>query len=157
MIKHLMSLTVALLLLGSQACRSAYAVEGLVAVASKYSVKETLDNLEVSLKGNGATIFARVDHAANGATVGLPLRPTELLIFGNPIAGTALMQAQQTIGIDLPLKVLAYEDQAGQVWLAYNDPEWFAARHALKPESGKAVAIMAASLKAATAKAAGAP
>lgn len=153
MLSRQILLLLAFLLMGSPAM----AVEGLITVPSRFGVQETMDNLEAALKANGATIFARVDHAAGGAGVGLALRPTQVLIFGNPKAGTPLMQAQQTIGIDLPLKALAYEDQAGHVWLAYNDPQWTAARHGLKPETGKLTAAIAAALKAATEKAAGAP
>ena len=75
------------------------------------------------------TILARIDHAAAAANVGMALRPTEVLIFGNPLAGTPLMQAAQTIGIDLPLKALVWQDDAGKTWLAYNDPTWLARRH----------------------------
>src|SRR4029450_12973509 len=77
----------------------------------------------------------RIDHAAGAAAVGMPLRPTELLIFGNPPAGTPLMQAEQTIGIDLPLKALVWEDASGGVWIAYNDPAWLAVRHGLRHDT----------------------
>ena len=153
MIQYLISVVVLL----SAAAAPARAVEGLVTVPSAYSVTETLANLEVALKSKGVTVFARIDHGANAKGVGLPLRATELLIFGNPQGGTALMAAQQTIGIDLPMKVLAYEDEAGKVWLAYNDPAWVAARHGLKPEMGAVLAAMSAALKAVTGKAAGLP
>ena len=75
------------------------------------------------------TIFARIDHAAGAAAVGLPLRPTELLLFGNAKGGTPLMQAVQTIGIDLPLKVLVWQDASGDTWLSYNEPSWIVQRH----------------------------
>jgi uncharacterized protein (DUF302 family) len=75
------------------------------------------------------TVFARISHGAAAEAVGLSLRPTELLIFGNARAGTPLMQAAQTVGIDLPLKALAWQDADGTTWLAYNDPDWFTARH----------------------------
>ena len=81
------------------------------------------------MKSRGLTVFARIDHAAGAQAVGMALRPTELLIFGNAKGGTPLMQAQQTIGIDLPLKALAFEDAAGKAWLAYNDPAWLTGRH----------------------------
>ncbi len=77
------------------------------------------------------TIFARIDHAAGAASVAMPLGPTELLIFGNPRGGTPLMQSNQTVGIDLPLKVLAWQDADGRNWLTYDDPVWFARRHHL--------------------------
>ena len=95
--------------------------------------------MESAAKAKGLTIFARIDHAAGATSVGLPLRPTELLIFGNARGGTPLMQLAQTIGIDLPLKMLAWEDAAGKTWLSYNDPAWLAARHGIA-EQGAAVA-----------------
>ena len=132
---------------------AAWAADGLVTVASSFGAKETIDRLEAVLKGGGATIFARVDHAAGAASVNLPLRPTELLIFGNPKGGTPLMQAQQTLGIDLPLKALAWEDQAGKVWVSYNDPVWLAARHGAAGDVAKVTEGLAMSLKGAVAKA----
>jgi len=123
--------------------------DGLVSVASKYSVKDSLDRLEAELKAKAITVFAPIDHAAGAASVAMPLRPTEVLIFGNPKAGTPLMQSKQTIGIDLPLKVLAWQDADGKVWLTYNDPGWLARRHHLGPEtdaSVKALAMLLANL-----------
>src|SRR5262244_3551669 len=98
------------------------AADGLTTIPSSFGAKETMDRLEAEIKTKGMTVFARIDHAAGAAEVGLPLRPTELLIFGNAKAGTPLMQADQAIGIDLPLKALVFEDTAGKVWLSYNDP-----------------------------------
>ncbi len=105
--------------------------DGLITISSRYSVKETLDRLEAALKLGGITIFARVDHAGGAAAVGMDLRPTEVLIFGNPKGGTPLMQANQLIGLDLPLRVLAWEDAAGKVSVTYNDVDWLAARYCL--------------------------
>ena len=104
---------------------------GLITIPSNYSVKQTLDRLETALKAAGITIFARVDHSGGAAAVGLALRPTEVLIFGNPKGGTPLMQANQMIGLDLPLRVLAWEDAAGNTNLVYNDIDWLAARYDL--------------------------
>ena len=104
---------------------------GLATFLSKYSVKDTLDRLEAEIKARGIDVFARIDHAAGATMAGLPLRPTTVLIFGNAKAGTPLMQADQAVGIDLPLKALVYEDASGAVWLAYNDPHWIAQRHGL--------------------------
>jgi uncharacterized protein (DUF302 family) len=109
---------------------------GLVTLASAYSVKETIDRLEAAAKAKDLTVFARIDHAAGAAAANLSLRPTELLIFGNAQGGTPLMQAAQTIGIDLPLKALAWEDATGKVWLSYNDPAWLADRHGIGPQTG---------------------
>ncbi len=130
-------------------------VEGLTTVPSAHGVKDTIDRLESDVKSKGMTIFARVDHAAGAKAVGLALRPTELLIFGNAKGGTPLMQASQTIGIDLPLKALAWEDADGKVWLSYNEPAWLAARHGLPAGIAEATqrltsAIAAVSKAAAT-------
>lgn len=111
------------------------AEHGLVTLASPHSVKETIDRLEAEAKEKGLTIFARIDHAGGAHAAGLSLRPTELLIFGNAKGGTPLMQAAQTIGIDLPLKALAWEDATGKVWLSYNDPAWLADRHGIAPQT----------------------
>jgi len=135
--------------------RGAYAMaaDGLTTVPSGFGPKETMDRLEAAIKARGMTVFARIDHAAGAAQVGLPLRPTEVLIFGSAKAGTPLMQASQTIGIDLPLKALIFEDAAGKVWLSYNDPRWLAQRHGLGTEVDRTVDAMAAVLNAVAATA----
>ncbi|HEV3177113.1 MAG TPA: DUF302 domain-containing protein [Stellaceae bacterium] len=120
--------------------------DGLITIASNHSVKETLDRLEASLKAKAITVFARIDHAAGAKSVGMELRPTELLIFGNPKAGTPLMQADQTIGLDLPLKALAWQDAAGKVWLTYSGVAWLAHRHRLGPETAAAVSALTMAL-----------
>ncbi|HTE84605.1 MAG TPA: DUF302 domain-containing protein [Dehalococcoidia bacterium] len=117
--------------------------DGLVTIATKFSVKETLDRLEADLKAKGITLFARIDHAAGATSVAMPLRPTELLIFGNPKAGTPLMQSNQTIGIDLPLKMLGWQDAEAKVWLTYDDPVWLAQRHRLGPGTAASVNALA--------------
>jgi uncharacterized protein (DUF302 family) len=99
--------------------------DGLIACVSKFCPRETARRA-VAVKSRGISITAHIDHAA---AVGMELRPTEVLIFGNPRAGTPLMQAVQTVGIDLPLKVLVWQDEDGMTWLAYNDPQWLAHRH----------------------------
>ena len=108
---------------------NAGAADGLVALKSPHAAKATMDRLEAVVKQRGLTVFARIDHAAGAAKVGMTLRPTELLIFGNPQGGTPLMECAQTTGIDLPLKALVWEDAAAQVWLGYNDPGFIAQRH----------------------------
>ncbi len=133
------------------------AADGLTTVVSNFAAKETMDRLEAEVKAKGMTVFARIDHAAGATEVGLPLRPTELLIFGNAKAGTPLMQANQAIGIDLPLKALVFEDAAGKVWLSYNDPRWLAQRHGLGTAVAPAINAMAAALNAAAAKATKSP
>jgi len=109
-----------------------------------------MSRLETKVKAKGMTVFARIDHAAGAAAVGLSLRPTELLIFGNAKGGTPLMQSNQTIGIDLPLKALVWEDASGATWLSYNDPSWLAKLHGLGHEVEAAVSAMAAALNAIT-------
>jgi uncharacterized protein (DUF302 family) len=105
------------------------AAEGLIAVKSAYNAKDTMMRVEDTVKQRGLTVFARIDHAAGAAKIGKTLRPTELIIFGNPQGGTPLMECAQSAGIDLPLKALVWEDSAGQVWVGYNDPAYLAKRH----------------------------
>jgi uncharacterized protein (DUF302 family) len=131
----------------------AMAADGLITRASSYGPTDTMNRLEAALKAKGLTIFARVDHAAGAAEVGLLLRPTELLIFGNARGGTPLMQADQAVGIDLPLKALVWQDASGKTWLSYNDPAWIAKRHGLGHAADATVAAMTAMLDA-TAKSA---
>lgn len=128
---------------------------GLVTVACEFPVDEAVDRLVEAVTAVGLTVFARIDHAANAAQVGLELRPTQLLIFGNPQGGTPLMQDRQTAGIDLPVKALAWQDEDGRVWLTYNDAAWLAARHGLGPRSHAAIEAIAAGLAAVTGQASG--
>lgn len=107
----------------------ASAAEGLVSLQSPHTATATMDRLESIVKEKGLTVFARIDHAAGAEKVGESLRSTELLIFGNPKGGTPFMQCAQSVGIDLPLKALVWEDEDGQIWLGYNDPEYLADRH----------------------------
>ena len=124
------------------------AADGLTTVPSAFGPRETMDRLEAAVRANGMTVFARIDHAAGAAQAGLSLQPTELLIFGNARAGTPLMQSNRSIGIDLPLKLLIWEDASGKVWLSYNEPGWFAKRHGLNVEAQATVEGMAAGLRA---------
>jgi uncharacterized protein (DUF302 family) len=103
--------------------------DGMITITSPHSATQTMTRLESIVKERGLNVFARVDHAAGAAKVGKTLRPTELLIFGNPQGGTPLMECAQTAGIDLPLKALVWQDEAGKVMLSYNDPEYLAKRH----------------------------
>jgi uncharacterized protein (DUF302 family) len=115
---------------------------GLVTLKSSFTVKETVDRLVQRVEAKGLTVFCRIDHAANAVSAGLTLRPTEVLIFGNAKGGTPLMQATQTIGIDLPLKALVWEDATAQTWLGYNDPVWLTARHGIEgPGAAPAMAM----------------
>lgn len=128
----------------------ASAGNGLMTRRSAFSVKETIDRLVTEVTQRGLVVFARIDHAAGAAGVDMALRPTELLIFGNPRGGTPLMQDQQTAGIDLPVKALAWEDVNGRTWLTYNDAAWIAARHRLGAESADAVKAIAAGMELVT-------
>jgi uncharacterized protein (DUF302 family) len=122
--------------------------EGLTTIPSNFGPKDTMDRLEAAITARGMTVFARIDHAAGAAEVGLSLRPTELLIFGNAKGGTPLMQSNQTMGIDLPLKALVWQDVSGKTWLSYNDPTWLAKRHGVGPEADSAINFMATVLSA---------
>ena len=128
-------------------------MEGLTSIQSRFGPKETMDRLEAEIRAQGMTVFARIDHAAGAAEVGLTLRPTELIIFGNARGGTPLMQSVQTVGIDLPLKALVWEDASGTTWLSYNEPSWIAQRHSIA-NAEPVVSKMAAALSAILRKAA---
>ena len=129
--------------------------DGLVTLQSNYPVPDTIDRLRDAVTAAGLQVFARVDHAAGAHEVGMELRPTELLIFGNARGGTPLMQDKQTAGIDLPLKALAWEDESGQTWLSCNDPVWIAGRHALTESSAAAAQILRGAVAKLTQAAAG--
>tara|TARA_R110000851_G_scaffold4900_3_gene20514 strand:- start:235585 stop:236037 length:453 start_codon:yes stop_codon:yes gene_type:complete len=124
MIKNI-SLAVAVLF----ASTHAYALESLITVESHYSAKETADRFETIIKDKRFTVFSRIDHKKNAAAVNLALRPTEVIIFGNPNIGTQLMQCNQLVAIDLPQKVLISEDVDNKVWLSYNNPKYIKLRH----------------------------
>jgi uncharacterized protein (DUF302 family) len=104
-------------------------IEGLTSIQSSFGPKATMDRLDAEIRAKGLNVFARIDHAAGAAEVGLTLPPTELIIFGNARGGTPLMQSAQTVGIDLPLKALVWQDAVGKTWLSYNEPSWIAQRH----------------------------
>ena len=116
-----------------------WAADGLIVLKSSYSPEETMNRFEEVVKKKGLNIFARINHTAGAAKIGKTLRPTEVLIFGNPQGGTPFIECSQTVGIDLPLKVLVWEDADGQVWLGYNDPLYLAKRHEVSqcPAAGK--------------------
>lgn len=122
-------------------------VEGLTVASSQFDPATTMNRLVAAVEKRGIGILARIDHAAAAEKAGLALRPTELLIFGNPKVGTALMQVQQTAGIDLPLKALVWSDASGKTWLAYDNPDWIAARHGIM-EADNTVKAMTAGLAA---------
>jgi uncharacterized protein (DUF302 family) len=119
------------------------AADGLTTIPSHYGAKETADRLEAEIRAKGMVVFARIDHAAGAAQAGLQLRPTEVLIFSNAKAGTPLMQSNQALGIDLPLKALVWQDANGKVWLSYNEPSWLARRHGLPAGTKATIDTMA--------------
>jgi uncharacterized protein (DUF302 family) len=129
-------------------------IPGLTTIQSSFGPKEAVKRLETEILSEGLTIFAKIDHAAGAAEVGLTLRPTTLLVFGNARGGTPLMQAAQTAGIDLPLKAVVWEDAAGKTWISYNEPGWIAQRHGIA-NAQPVVNKMADLLSAISKKAAG--
>lgn len=132
----------------------AVATQGLERIASPHDVAMTIEKLEAVVTAKGFRIFARVDHDAGAKTVDMALRPTKLLIFGNPKGGTLLMQENQTVGIDLPLKYLVWQDADGKVWVGWNSPAFLQERHQLPaqlPVLGKMTKGLAGMAKAATA------
>jgi uncharacterized protein (DUF302 family) len=132
---------------------TAIAAEGLITIQSHYGPKETMQRLEAAVKAKGFSVFAHIDHSAQAAQVNLSLRPTDLLIFGNPKGGTPLMRSNQAIGIDLPLKALVWQDEKGATWLSYNDPEWIVQRHGGAGGTEDTVRAISAALKALAASA----
>ncbi len=124
--------------------------QGLTTIQSSFGPKDTMNKLEAAVQAKGMTVFARIDHAAGATAAGLSLRPTEVLIFGNARAGTPLMQSVQTIGLDLPLKALVWQDASGDTWLSYHDPASLAKRHGAGAETDAAVGVMTSALNAVT-------
>jgi len=115
---------------------------GIASVSSRHSVNETVANLEGLLKAKNVKLFAVVDHSGEAAKAGFPMNPTKLLIFGNPKAGTPLMLAAPSIAIDLPLKILVWEDGQGKVWVSYNSPQYLKERHGLPSELLANIAVV---------------
>ena len=130
-------------------------MEGLIRVSSRFGPRETMDRLEAEVRAVGLDVFARIDHTAGAAKVGLELTPIELIIFGNARSGTPLMQVDPTIGIDLPLKALVWQDAAGATWIAYHEPAWLAQRHGLEGKVDPIVGRMKVTLDTVSRKAAG--
>jgi uncharacterized protein (DUF302 family) len=116
---------------------------GIVDVPSNHSVDETVNRVKGLLQSKGVTLFAVIDHSGEAAKVGMKMPPTKLLIFGSPKAGTPLMLASPSIAIDLPLKILVWEDKQGKVWLSYNSPEYLAERHGLPQDLVQNIAVVA--------------
>jgi uncharacterized protein (DUF302 family) len=135
----------------------AMAVDGLISKRSSFGPEETMKRLEAEVRAKGLTVFAHVDHAAGAVAVALPLRPTDLLIFGNAKGGTPLMQSVQSIGIDLPLKMLVWQDAEDVTWVSYNDPSWFAHRHGLDDSTKATLSALTGALNAIATKATAPP
>jgi uncharacterized protein (DUF302 family) len=121
--------------------------DGLITIQSDRGPEETMNRFEAEVRARGMTVFAHIDHAEGAVAAGLSLLPTELLVFGSAKAGTPLMQSTQTIGIDLPLKALVWQDDGGATWLSYNDPGWIVKRHGQAQEVEATVNAMTALLK----------
>jgi uncharacterized protein (DUF302 family) len=115
---------------------------GIVNKPSKHSVEQTVEALQNILKSKGVAVFALIDHSGEAEKVGLKMRPTKLLIFGNPKAGTPLMLASPSTAIDLPLKLLVWEDAQGKVWVSYNSPDYLRERHGLPQELMQNIAVV---------------
>ncbi len=126
--RQLLYVLIGIFFFASLAC----ADTGIINLKSSHDVKVTADRLESNLIAKGMIVFIRINHAEGAQKVGEKLRPTELIIFGNPKVGTPLMQCSQSAAIDLPQKALIWEGEAGQVWLSYNDPKYLAKRHGIK-------------------------
>ena len=114
-------------------------MDGIITIASEFSVRETVDRLEHIIGSRGFSVFAHIDHSAAASKSGMQLRPTELLVFGNPKVGTSLMQDKQTAGLDLPAKILVWEAADSSVWLSYNAATWIAKRHDLGAKSDASI------------------
>jgi uncharacterized protein (DUF302 family) len=140
-----MKTVIAILVLTMVSMGTALAQGGLVSVKSSHDVFTTANRLESALKARGITIFARIDHARGAESIAKTLKPTLLIIFGNPAMGTPLIQRSRSIGIDLPLKALIWEDRTGQVYLTYNTPDYLARRHGIT-EMGELITKMATAL-----------
>ena len=138
------------LLLAALLIPAAHAVEGMITIKSGHSVSETVNRLEQGLSSAGFKIFARVNHGAGAKSVDMALAPTELLIFGKPAAGTKLMQSRRTVGIELPLKYLVWEDADGKVMVGWNDPAWLTQRHGIEDRAPVVAKIQGALKKFAT-------
>jgi uncharacterized protein (DUF302 family) len=136
---------------------NAVSADGLITTRSSFGPEETMKRFEAEVRARGMTVFAHIDHAAGAAAVGMPLRPTDLLIFGAAKAGTPLMQSVQTTGIELPLKALVWQDETGTTFLSYNDPAYLTHRHELGKSAKPVVEGMSNALKAIAAKVTNSP
>lgn len=141
------SLGLVLILAGATMTAQVSKADELISIRSKLPVAETIDSLQQHVTAAGFFVAARVDHAKGAAAVGLALRPTELLVFGNPKGGTPLMQCDQRVGIDLPLRALAWQDESGQVWLGMTNPQLLKSRFDLGPACDRPIKAMDAAVR----------
>jgi uncharacterized protein (DUF302 family) len=118
--------------------------EGIICQPSNHSVDQTVEKLKETLQAKAIALFALIDHSGEAEKVGVTMRPTKLLIFGNPKAGTPLMLAAPSVAIDLPLKILIWEDAEGKVWISYNSPAYLQIRHGLPPDLMQTIAVVKA-------------
>jgi uncharacterized protein (DUF302 family) len=123
-----------------------FIADGLITTLSRHNVSDTINHLAEIVAAKGLVVFARIDHTAHAAEVGVTVRPTELLIFGEPTSWAVLMQDKQPVGINLPMKALAWEDENGECWLTYYDIHWLAQRHGLGPAAEPAVRAIAGTM-----------
>ncbi|MFT6925296.1 MAG: hypothetical protein ACJAZP_000876 [Psychromonas sp.] len=155
MIKKVMIKKISYIIFSLAFSNSVLATESMISVESHATVKQTADRFEKILEEKGLTVFARINHGENAASINLELAPTEVIIFGNPKVGTPLMQCSKTVAIDLPQKALFWEDNQGQVWLSYNNPEYLKERHNIQgcdPVINKISGVLSMLSKAATSK-----
>ena len=131
--------------------------DGLITLHSSFGPEATMNRFEAEVRARGMTVFGQIDHSAGAAAVGLPLRPTNLVIFGAAKGGTPLMQSVQTIGIDLPLKALVWQDEAGNTFLSYNDPAYITHRHGIGETAKPVIEAISGTLKEMAAKSTTAP
>ena len=132
LIKHMKLNILTLILFLIMMPMTSNAQNGLISIKSQHSVTQTADRFEQLINDKGLTFFARINHTENAKSAKLELRPTQVILFGNPVAGTALMNCGQTIAIDLPQKALFWEDNEGTSWVSYNDPHYLKDRHSLQ-------------------------
>jgi len=128
--------------LGVSAMSTGAEIPGFIRLRSNYSVVATIDRLEATLRQRGILVFARIDFSGDAARAGLQMRAEQMLIFGNPKAGTPLMLQAPAVGLDLPIKVLAWEDADGNVWAAYNDPQYIVRRYSIAPALAANLAVV---------------
>jgi uncharacterized protein (DUF302 family) len=139
---------IALIAMISITGEKAMSADGLVTLQSSFGPEETMGRIEAEVRARGMTVFCQIDHAAGAAAAGMPLRPTNLVIFGGAKGGTPLMQSVQASGIDLPLKALVWQDESGTTFLSYNDPAYVVRRHGLDKSIEPAIDAMSVVLKA---------